>query len=93
MKTYQMYMGRNKPNGDIVTNAQWNAFINVLDTVFDGYSITNVDGVWKSEHEDTKCITVCTKYFDDVLYVARKYKDVFMQDSVAIQTLPAMEFV
>jgi hypothetical protein len=27
------------------------------------------------------------------LYVARKYKDAFMQDSVAIQTLPAMEFV
>jgi hypothetical protein len=28
-----------------------------------------------------------------VMYVARKYKDAFMQDSVAIQQLPAMEFI
>ena len=93
MQTYQLFMGRNIPNGDVVTNSDWEQFINVLDTVFDGYSITNVDGVWKSEHEDTKCVSVCTKYYDDVLYVARKYKDAFDQDAVAIQTLPAMEFV
>ena len=93
MNTYQLFMGRNIPNGDVVTNRDWEQFINVLDTVFDGYTISNVDGVWKSEHEDTKCVSVCTEFFEDVMYVARKYKDAFMQDSVAIQTLPAMEFV
>jgi hypothetical protein len=93
MKTYQLFMGRNIPNGDIVTNKEWQEFINVLDTVFDGYTISEVDGVWKGEHERTECVTVCTKYEDDVMYVANKYKDAFMQDAVAIQQLPAMEFV
>lgn len=93
MNTYQLFMGMNVPNGDTVSNAEWDEFIKVLDTVFDGYTVSTVDGVWKSEHEITKCVSVCTKYVDDVMYVARKYKDTFNQDSVGIQQLPALSFV
>ena len=86
-------MGMNVPNGDNVSNSEWDEFIKVLDTVFDGYTISTVDGVWKSEHEITKCVSVCTEYVDDVMYVARKYKDAFNQDSVGIQQLPSMSFI
>jgi len=93
MNTYQILMGMNVPNGYPVTNEQWQVFINIMDTIFDGYTISEVDGVWKGEHEQTKCVTVCTNCVDSVRYVANKYKSLFKQDSVAIQTLPAMEFV
>ena len=93
MNTYQILMGMNVPNGYPVTTQQWASFIDIMDAIFDGYTISEVDGVWKGEHEQTKCVTVCTNSPESVKYIATKYKTLFKQDSVAIQTLPAMEFV
>jgi len=94
MQTYQMFMGRDIPTGGYVSNQEWDAFCkSCLDTRFDGYTISDVQGRWKGKNEDTKCVTISTEYKDLIDQVATLFRDTFKQDSVAIQTLPPMEFV
>lgn len=94
MQTYQMFFGRNIPNGGYVSDLNLRAFVEgVLDVAFDGYTIQHVQGVWKGEHENTLLVTVCTSQPDKIRDVALAYKNAFSQDSVGIQQLPAMSFV
>ncbi len=94
MQTYQLFCGRDIPTGGVVTDEMFNSFIkDELDTLFDGYTISNVLGMWKGVPEITNCISICTDRQDDVLKVAAAYKQLFAQDSVAIQTLAPMAFV
>jgi len=94
MQTYQLFCGRDIPNGGVVTDEMFNSFIkDELDTVFDGYTISNVRGMWKGQPEITNCISSCTDRYNDVLAIANAYKQLFEQDSVAIQALAPMTFV
>ena len=94
MQTYQLFCGRDIPNGGVVTDEMFNSFIkDELDTVFDGYTISNVLGMWKGQPEVTNCISICTDRYNDVLAIANAYKQLFEQDSVAIQALAPMTFV
>lgn len=93
MHTYQLFMGRNIPSGGYVDDQQWTQFLSIVDTIIDGYTVQDVDGVWKGEHECTKLMSICTDNTDAVTTVARLYKDTFSQDSVGMQVLPAMSFV
>ena len=94
MQTYQMFMGRDIPSGGYVSNQEWDNFCrSCIDTRFDGYTISDVQGRWKGKDEDTKCVTISTEYRDLIDQVATLFRDTFKQDSVAIQTLPPMEFV
>ena len=94
LNTYQLFLGRDIPSGGTVTDEMMQEFIaSTLDTTFDGYTLQAVDGVWKGIHEDTTLVSVCTDRKDLVLKVAKVYKNKFHQDSVAIQQLPAMDFV
>lgn len=93
-QTYQLFMGMNIPNGGHVTEHDWQAFMHeIIDNHFDGYTVSDVDGVWKGEHEHTKCVSICTNKYQQVLAVANAYKQLFKQDSVAIQQLQPMQFV
>ena len=93
-KTYQLFMGRDIPSGGVVTDRDWNAFMHeVLDEYFDGYTVSDVDGVWKGTHESTKCVSICTHKVEYVRAVAQAYKDLFAQDSVALQVLDPLQFV
>ena len=87
-------MGRDIPSGGYVSNQEWDAFCkSCLDTRFDGYTIQDVQGCWKGKHEDTKLVSITTEYDNLIKEVATLFRDTFKQDSVAIQTLPPMEFV
>ena len=39
-QTYQMYFGRNTPEG-YVTDTQWDEFKDVLDMTFNSYTVSN----------------------------------------------------
>jgi len=94
MQTYQLFCGRDIPSGGYVTRGAFRAFTQEhVDPLFDGYTVSDVQGVWKGTHEETKCISICTDREDDVLKVAAAYKRLFKQDSVAIQLLAPMTFV
>ena len=55
MNTYQLFLGLNRPDNEIITTEQFNAYTSeVLDTLFDGYTITDAVGNWKGEREQTK---------------------------------------
>ena len=94
MNTYQIFLGLNRPDNETVTIEQFNAYTQeVLDTLFDGYTITDAVGNWKGEREATKVVSVCTEYKNLVQKAANLYKEFFEQDAVAISTLPALEMV
>jgi hypothetical protein len=92
MNTYQLFMGRDIPSGGYVTDDDFNKFLHIVDTIVDGYTVQDVQGVWLGEHEDTKLMTVFADE-DKVYEIARTYKTAFNQQAVAVQCLPAMEFV
>ena len=90
--TYQMFFGRNTPNG-YVTNDAWEGFREVLGMTFDSYTIQDVEGAWKGETEDTKLVTVTTKCKDKVNDVCQAYVNLFNQDAVGLLVSEPMSFV
>ena len=93
MQTYQLFCGRDIPTGGTVTDSMWDSFTDIINDYFDGYTVSDVQGMWKGTPEATKCVSVCTDDYASVLKVADAYKKLFEQDSVAIQTLAPMTFV
>ena len=94
MNTYQLYLGLTRPDNETITTEQFNAYTQeVLNTMFDGYTITDAVGNWKGKREATKIVSLCTEYKDLVEKAANLYKEFFEQDAVAISTLPALEMV
>jgi Protein of unknown function (DUF3574) len=91
--TYQLFMGRNIPNSDdIVTDDGWFKFLRIVDTIVEGYTWYEANGVWEGEHEDCFVMTVsCTE--DQAQDIAHTYKTAFSQLAVGMITLPAMEFI
>ncbi len=92
-QTYQMYFGRNVPTGEYVTDELWNGFREVLNMTFSGYTIQDVEGAWKGHTEDTKLVTVTTKYRDKVNDVCQAYVNLFNQDAVGLLVSEPMTFV
>lgn len=80
------------PDGGYVTDDDFNKFLHIVDTIVDGYTVQDAQGVWLGEHEDTKIMTICTTK-DKAIEVARLYKQAFDQQAVAIVVLPDMEFI
>tara|TARA_R100001082_G_scaffold27719_1_gene13876 strand:- start:254 stop:556 length:303 start_codon:yes stop_codon:yes gene_type:complete len=91
-KTYQMYFGRNTPNG-YVTDQQWDSFQDIISMSFAGYTVQDVDGAWKGDPERTKLVTVNTKYQDKVQDVCDAYISAFNQDAVGLRVSEPMRFV
>lgn len=92
MATFQLFMGRDIPGGDYVTDKGFSKFLRIVDTIVDGYTVYDAQGVWEGEHEDCKVMTVsCTE--DQAMEIARTYKTAFSQLAVGMVTLPTMEFV
>ena len=92
-QTYQMYFGRNTPTGEYVTDELWDSFREVLGMTFSGYTVQDVEGAWKGETEDTKLVTVTTKYKDKVNDVCKAYVNLFNQDAVGLLVSEPMTFV
>ena len=62
---HHLTFGRNiqrKGGNDYVTDLDWQMYCEeVLDSYFDGYTITDADGCWKSVHEKTKQVSIETE--------------------------------
>ena len=65
----------------------------VLDANFDGYTIQDATGTWKSDLEDTKIVIINTTNQDKVEDVAWHYKDMFDQEAVGHYVTSPMEFI
>ena len=94
---HHLTFGRNisrKGGDDYVTDVDWEMYCKeVLDSHFDGYTITDANGCWKSQHERTKQVSIDTDDQDAIEKVAFLYKDMFDQESVGWFITPSMEFI
>ena len=85
MKTYQVFLGTNKPSGGVVSTQEWLTFLKQVDAVFEGYTVEPALGAWKGEREKTYILTVVTDEIKQLIRIAEDYKSIFNQDSVLIQ--------
>ena len=54
MKTYQCFLGTNKPTGGVVTTYEWSQFLKQIDATFtEGYTVQNCIGRWRGVNENT----------------------------------------
>ena len=94
---HHLTFGRNiqrKGGNDYVTDLDWQMYCEeVLDANFDGYTITDANGCWKSEHELTKTVSIDTESRPDINDVVQEYKEMFDQDAVGLYITPSMEFI
>lgn len=95
---YKLYFGLNRPNGPVITHAEFNDFCEVcIDDHFEGYSLTSGEGVWKGEREDCVVFTVLGTSEDaaKVREIANDYKFCFDQESVLYtrRRLDEVEFI
>ena len=90
---YHLTYGRNTPSG-YVEDIDWEMFCREgLDVYFDGYTVYDAMGTWKSQPEDSKVVLIDTNNAQAINDVANLYKDMFMQDAVGHFTTPSMEFI
>lgn len=96
---YKLYFGLSVPNCKSgVTWADFKDFCEVcVDYLFQGYTLTQSEGVWKGEREDCIVFTVIgtSEDAERVRTIARDYKYCFSQESVLFtqRTLDCVEFI
>ena len=89
MKTYQCFLGTNKPQGGNVTTQEWSQFLKQIDATFsEGYTVQKAIGRWRGVNENTFLLTVITNELKQLIRLCEDYKMIFNQESVLIQELP-----
>ena len=88
---------QHKDADDITTYyANYNEGIhhNLLDANFDGYTVQDAMGSWKSMPEDSKVVIINTNNTDLVKDCAQLYKEMYQQEAVGLfTTATPMEFI
>ena len=90
---YRLFMGRNVGDDEVVSDADWEAFL--ADTVTprfpDGLSVLDVAGQWRGEdgdieHERSKVLLILappdTNPLDQLNEISAEYKERFSQDAM-----------
>ena len=86
-------LGRNTPQG-YVSDLDWEMYCREgLDVYFDGYTVYDAVGTWKSQPEDSKVVLINTDDRLGIDAVIDIYKDMFDQEAVGLFTTPSMEFI
>ena len=81
-------------NQDYVTDLDWQMYCEeVLDANFDGYTVYDAMGSWKSQPENATVVAIDTPPTLLVKQVAQIYKEMFQQDAVGLYITPSMEFI
>ena len=94
MPLHHLTYGRSIGQDGYVSDLDWEMYCKeVLDSHFDGYTVTDANGCWKSQHERTKQVSIDTDDEDAIEKVAWLYKDMFNQESVGWFITPSMEFI
>ena len=76
MKTYQVFLGTNKPTGGVVTTYEWSQFLKQIDATFtEGYTVQKAIGRWNGVNEDTFLLTVITEELKTLTSLCQTYKD------------------
>lgn len=87
-----MFFGRNIPTGGYVDDTAWQQYQVLLDQILDGMTILDGIGYWKGEQEKMKVISTSVEDEQVVDDLVAAYKQMFNQDSVAVQFLPPLVF-
>ena len=91
MPLHHLTYGRSIGQDGYVSDLDWEMYCKeVLDSHFDGYTVTDANGCWKSQHECTKQVSIDTEDQDAIEKVAFLYKDMFNQESVGWFITPSM---
>ena len=87
--------GRNIGTSGYVSDVDWELFWQeVLDANFNGDTIQDAMGSWKSVPEDSKVVIINTPHTLLVKQVAQIYKEMFQQEAVGLfTTATPMEFI
>ena len=87
-----MCFGRNIPTGGYVDDQAWQHYQVLLDQILDGMTILDGIGYWKGEQENMKVVSTSVEHEQTVDNLVAVYKQMFNQDSVAVQFLPPLVF-
>ena len=92
---HHLTLGRNiGDNQDYVTDLDWEMYCQeVLDANFDGYTVYDAMGTWKSQPEQAKVVQIESPDTQLVRDCAQMYKEMFQQDAVGLYITPSMEFI
>ena len=87
--------GRNIGTHGYVSDLDWELYCQeVLDANFDGYTIQDAMGSWKSVPEDSKVVIINTDNTQLVKDCAQLYKEMYQQEAVGLfTTATPMEFI
>lgn len=87
-----MFFGRNIPTGGYVDDQAWQQYQVLLDNLLDGMTILDGIGYWKGEQERMKVVSTSVEDEQTVNKIVSVYKQMFNQDSVAVQYMPPLQF-
>ena len=92
---HTLTFGRNIGTQGYVTALDWELYCQeVLDSNFDGYTIQDAMGSWKSVPEDSKVVIINTDDTQLVKDCAQLYKEMYQQEAVCLfTTATPMEFI
>tara|TARA_B100001057_G_scaffold447437_1_gene486938 strand:- start:1079 stop:1360 length:282 start_codon:yes stop_codon:yes gene_type:complete len=93
MKTFNLFLGLNRPNGSTISTQDFLRFLKIVDSIFPAYTVQNAIGSWQGVRENTKILSVSTDSKKDVIRLAEEFKNCFDQDAVGLTEAPAMELV
>ena len=87
--------GRNIGTSGYVSDLDWELYCQeVLDANFNGYTIQDAMGSWKSVPEDSKVVIINTDNTQLVKDCAQLYKEMYQQEAVGLfTTATPMEFI
>lgn len=99
LATFQLFFGRHIRNiNREVSGSSWDQFVfDIIDPLFDGYTIQTAKGVWQGQSETTMILSVCcsdSRWTRELIQdIAEAYKTRFHQDSVGLLVLPPISFL
>ena len=89
---HHLTLGRNIGDTGYVSDLDWELYCQeVLDANFDGYTVQDAMGSWKSMPEDSKVVIIDTADTQLVHDVAQLYKEMYQQEAVGLYTTSNMK--
>ena len=91
---HHLTLGRNIGEDGYVSDLDWELYCQeVLDANFDGYTVQDAMGSWKSMPEDSKVVIIDTNNTELVKDCAQLYKEMYQQEAVGLNITSPMEFI
>ena len=91
---HHLTLGRNIGENGYVSDLDWELYCQeVLDANFEGYTVQDAMGSWKSMPEDSKVVIIDTNNTELVKDCAQLYKEMYQQEAVGLNITSPMEFI